>query len=233
VRQVTFGKNRCRFLTKGTILNVKRYKAYLFDVDGVLVDTRDWIRLSYRHTAAEYGFEASDEALSELYGRPLQTCYSTLASYMDVEALMRCHRQFQQANMHLQTLFSGTVEMLETLKARHAKTALISSRTGPSLRVTLELFDLAKWVDVVVWPEECSAHKPDPEPVFTALRMLGIDAENALVIGDTPNDIKAGQAAGTDTVGAMYGFIGEDVRHANPTHLIRHVSEVPFLTPHG
>jgi pyrophosphatase PpaX len=197
----------------------------------VLVDTRDWIRLSYRHTAAQYGFEASDEALSELYGRPLQACYAALAAGADLEELMRCHRRFQQENMHLQTLFAGTMEMLETLKARHAKTALISSRTGPSLRITLEIFDLAKYVDVVVWPEECIAHKPDPEPVFVALRSLEAEARAALVVGDTPNDIRAGQAAGTDTAGAAYGFIGEEVKHSHPTHLIYHVREVPDLAP--
>ena len=208
-----------------------RYAAYLFDLDGVLVDTRDWIREAYRHTAERFGFIASDEALNELYGRPLNTCYTALHGTGDLEALMACHREFQRVNMELQRLFPGALETLDALRARGGKTALISSRMAPSTRLTLERFDLARRLDRVVWPEECAAHKPDPEPVRIALRELRAGPTEALVIGDTPNDIRAGQAAGTDTAGAVYGFIGEAVSLAMPTHLISNIFEVAALAP--
>lgn len=205
------------------------YRAYLFDLDGVLVDTRDWVREAYRHTAARFGFEASDEALSELYGRPLQDCYSTLHAEGDLKALVLCHREFQKTNMELQRLFPGARETLVELKAGGGLTALVSSRSGPSLRVTLDRFGLERLLDAVIWPEECAAHKPDPEPVWKALERLPARAGESLVIGDTPNDIRAGQAAGTDTAGATYGFVGEAVALSGPTHLIAHIREVPCL----
>ena len=207
------------------------YRAYLFDLDGVLVDTRDWVREAYRHTAARFGFEASEDALSALYGRPLPACYAALQADGNLEDLLHCHREFQRANMDLQRLFPGALETLEDLKLMSGQTALISSRSGPSLRVTLELFGMNPLFDVIIWPEECSAHKPDPEPVRNALRVLGADARESLVIGDTSNDILAGQAAGTDTAGATYGFIGGAVALSDPTHLLSHIREVRDLTP--
>lgn len=197
----------------------------------MLVDTRDWVREAYRHTAARFGFDASDEALSELYGRPLLACYASLHTEGDPEALIDCHREFQRLNMNLQRLFPGARETLEELKRGGGLTALISSRSGPSLRVTLELFGLERGLDLIIWPEECAAHKPDPEPVHRALQGLGTDSGSALVIGDTPNDIRAGQAAGTDTAGAIYGFVGDAVALARPTHLIRDIREVRDLHP--
>lgn len=207
------------------------YRAYLFDLDGVLVDTRDWVREAYRHTAARFGFEASDDALSDLYGRSLPACYAALQASGDHDELIQCHREFQKTNMHLQRLFPGATETLEGLKSRGARTALISSRSGPSLRVTLELFGMERFLDHIVWPEECTAHKPDPEPVHRALEALNADPAEALVVGDTPNDIRAGQAAGVDTAGATYGFIGAGVAASNPTHLISHIRELSGLPP--
>jgi pyrophosphatase PpaX len=202
------------------------YRAYLFDLDGVLVDTRDWVREAYRHTASRFGFPASDEALSELYGRPLAVCYDVLHAGGDREALLRCHREFQRRNMDLQRLFPGAAETLDILRGRGGQTALVSSRSGPSLRLTLERFDLGRLLDVMIWPEECREHKPHPEPVRNALRALGARPGEALVIGDTPNDILAGRAAGTDTAGATYGFIGEAVALSHPTYLISDIREV-------
>jgi pyrophosphatase PpaX len=207
------------------------YAAYLFDLDGVLVDTRDWIREAYRHTAARYGFDASDDLLSDLYGQPLQTCYRILHPGEDVELLMKCHREFQRDRMELQSLFPGVHETLERLRSRGGRIALISARTGTSQQATLALFGLDRWLDCVIPPEDCQAHKPEPEPVFRALEELNVAAAQALVIGDTPNDIRAGRAAGADTAGATYGFIGDAVAAARPLFLIDDIRQIPDLAP--
>ncbi len=207
------------------------YAALLFDLDGVLVDTRDWIRSAYRETAAQHGFTASDDALSALYGRPLHDCYRALSGRNDTTAYIACHRNVQHRTMDLQRLFPGAHETLAALRARGERLALVSARSGVSLRVTLDRFNLAPYFDRVVWPEECVHHKPHPEPVLLALNALNVSPRAALMVGDTANDIAAGQAAGCDTAGALYGFVGEAVRLARPTHLITALPDALTLRP--
>ena len=64
---------------------------------------------------------------------------------------------------------------------------------------------LALLVPVVVGCDTCVNHKPHPEPVERALALLGVGADNALFVGDSPHDVESGRAAGVMTVGVAWG----------------------------
>lgn len=197
-----------------------RWRACLFDMDGVVVDTLEYVREAFRHTASHFGFEASDELLGPIYGRPLRTGYEVLYPGGDAELCMQCHREFQNARSGLVRTFPAMHRTLEALRSAGIRTAVVTSRTGPSAYRTLEGQDLSRLFDAVVTPEDTRAHKPDPEPLLLAARRLGVPPECCLMVGDTENDILAGKAAGMGTVGATYGFIGKEVLRAEPTYAI-------------
>jgi len=68
-------------------------------------------------------------------------------------------------------------------------------------------------------------HKPHPEPILKALRILGVTAEEAVMVGDTRADIAAGKNAGVRTVAALYGFGGEKLLDHKPDFAIRNLKE--------
>jgi phosphoglycolate phosphatase-like HAD superfamily hydrolase len=59
-----------------------------------------------------------------------------------------------------------------------------------------------------------------------ALDRLDVRASNAVMVGDTMADIRAGQAAGTATIGVLYGFHGSMLAACAPDHLVRDIAEV-------
>ncbi len=95
---------------------------------------------------------------------------------------------------------------------------------------TVEYVGLAPYFAVVVGQESTTRHKPDPEPVLYALKQLQAPVSGAAFVGDSPHDIRAGNAAGVITVGAVWGFYSRTVLEAaQPTHLLEHISSLPAL----
>ena len=73
----------------------------------------------------------------------------------------------------------------------------------------LEQFDLVHYFQAIVTGLSAPHTKPFPDPVFLAAEMMGVKPEECLMIGDTTVDIRAGKAAGAQTVGVLCGF-GEE-----------------------
>ena len=72
--------------------------------------------------------------------------------------------------------------------------------------------------DLWVCPEDVSNPKPHPEPVWAALKGLGVERDEAIFVGDSPHDIEAGNAAGVATAAVRWGpFDDAKVQSYNPT----------------
>jgi len=98
--------------------------------------------------------------------------------------------------------------MLAALKG-HYPMAIVSARHEKSTMRFLEQFDLVKFFDVIVTGLSAPHTKPFPDPIFLAAQKMGMKPSECLMIGDTTVDIRAGKAAGAQTIGVLCGF-GEE-----------------------
>ncbi len=202
-------------------------RAVLFDIDGTLLDTFDYIYGAFEHTFDVYGIaRLPREEISQLMGGPLEEVYAKMAPGYTAASLAETHRQFQEDNIHLAKLFPDTRNVLDALKHHGLKLAAITTRSNRTSILSLEQNGIADYLDVVVSLEDVVRHKPDPEPLFKALQNLNILPSGAIMIGDTAADIMAGKNAGTKTVAALYGFGGERLRELQPDYAIRNLVEL-------
>ncbi|HWF45188.1 MAG TPA: HAD-IA family hydrolase [Candidatus Kapabacteria bacterium] len=203
------------------------FEAILFDIDGTLLDTFDFI-----YGAFEHAFEVHDipplprEQISAWMGGPLEEVYTAMVPGCDAPALAETHRVFQSENVHLATLFPATVEVLEYLWKRRFKLGVITTRSLRTSVRTLEMTGIARYFEVIVSAEDVSNHKPHPEPLLKALDKLGVKPERAVMVGDTYADIMAGKNAGTKTVAALYGFGGRSLIETNPDYAIEDIRDL-------
>jgi pyrophosphatase PpaX len=205
-------------------------RAVLFDIDGTLLDTFDFIYGAYEYTFDIHGIPPhSHDEISHRMGGPLPEVYAAMAPGCDALALTETHRQFQEQNLHLAKLFPDTLNVLETLTQRGFKLAAITTRSIRTSVLSLEQNGIAGYFDVVISEEDVLRHKPDPEPIFKALRILNIEPADAIMVGDTSADIMAGKNAGTKTVAALYGFGGERLRKLEPDYAIVELKELLTL----
>ncbi len=110
-------------------------------------------------------------------------------------------------------------EAQAVVRALHGHIPMGVVSAGPQRQVLrfLTEHDLFDAMDVVVTSQTYRRTKPSAEPVLGALRTMGVPPERAIMVGDTTVDVKAGRAAGTQTMGVLTGFGREkDLAHAGP-----------------
>ncbi len=105
-------------------------------------------------------------------------------------------------------LIPGVEEMLIRLKGRYPM-SIVSARDEKGTMRFLEQFDLVKYFDVIITGQSAAHTKPYPDPILLAAQKMGVRPSDCLMIGDTTVDIRAGKAAGAQTVGVLCGF-GEE-----------------------
>ena len=107
---------------------------------------------------------------------------------------------------------------LKKLKAAGFKLALVTNKPIRFVPKILESFGWQDLFSEVLGGDSLPVKKPDPTPLLHVCEALNVTPEQAVMIGDSRNDILAGQNANMDTLGLSYGYnYGQDIRELNPT----------------
>ena len=120
-------------------------------------------------------------------------------------------------------------------KAAGLRSAVVTNKL---YRFAVELFDrlqLRDSIDLIVGGDTCERRKPDPQPLLFACESLGCSAAEALMVGDSTNDVQAAHAAGLPVICVPHGYNeGKDPRSLPCDLLIDHLGELPgLLLPTG
>lgn len=210
-----------------------RPRALLFDLDGTLVDSIELLLGAFRHAFSTTLGRVPDESrwIAGI-GTPLVAQMRGLVDdERDVERLIASYRAFQHEHHdRLVHPYHGTADVLAALRARGHPVGVVTSKGIELARRALAHTGLDAYIDALVGYEQCTRHKPEPEPVEVALDLLGYPPEEALFAGDSPHDIRAGNAAGVVTVAALWGpFTREALAAAHPDYLIAGIRDLPAL----
>lgn len=188
-----------------------RFDTAVFDLDGTVLDTLDDLADSVNHTLNAYGFptRTRDEVRRFVgNGVPLLIERAVPAGTApDIRA--RCLADFKayyKENMYHKTgPYPGIPELLDALRARGVKIAVVSNKFDAAVKDLCRRF-YGDLIPVAIGERPDVRKKPAPDSVFTALRELGSAPENALYIGDSDVDIQTAKNAGLTSVGVTWGF---------------------------
>ena len=179
-------------------LPARRDWAYIFDFDGVLVDTMPAHYASYSAALAEVGVPLDRERFyyqAGMTGREQIRYFCEQAGVQaDVEALYARKNELALAHRELVTPIPCNLELLRTLRAAGHPVAIASGSSKPSILPVMERFAIE--VEAVISSEDIRRGKPDPELFATAAARLGVPPERCTVIEDSDVGIQAARAAG-------------------------------------
>jgi pyrophosphatase PpaX len=208
----------------------KRPTAFLFDLDGTLVDTIELIMQSMEFAFQEFdGARPTRSEWLEGLGIPLQTLFAAHArTPEELDWMVARYRIFQGEHQEqMTTPYPGVVEVLAALHEAGHPMGVVTSKFYAGAHVALSHVGIRQYFGAVIGADSIENPKPHPEPVLKALEDLGATPDRALMIGDSPHDIAAGNAAGTETAAVLWGpFTREQLKPANPTRWLEHISDL-------
>jgi phosphoglycolate phosphatase len=173
-------------------------RAVLFDLDGTLADSYDAIAASTNHVRVINGLPPLQEAEIKTHvGRGLAMLLADLVPGTDTARNIALYREHHISVMRDRTrLMPGARHAVEVLNRSGRRLAVCSNKNVVFTRALLESLGLARFFDVVLGPEDVPHPKPAPDMLLTALRLLGVSADEALYVGDMDIDVQTGRAAG-------------------------------------
>src|SRR6476619_5687497 len=197
-----------------------RRSVVLFDLDGTLIDSGPIILASMKHASlAVLGREPDEELVRAAIGGPGLIAQMRALAPARVDALAEAYRLHNEPLHETLESFDGVLDLLPVLKAEGRRLGIVTAKRLRTVGLALDRFPvLAELMDVVIGAEDTERHKPDPDPVREALRRLDADPADAVYVGDSPFDVRAGNAAGVFTIAVGWGGIHPDERllHAGP-----------------
>jgi len=208
-----------------------RYRSIIFDFDGTLVDSRSDIAGAQLWALNQLGVtHYTPEDLFPYIGKTLQVTFTHLlppAMHHRIDEAVRLYREFYPPRSLLTTtLFPGVRETLDTLRARGALMAIASTKKESTILRVAEHFRISSSF-VQLQGSDDLPYKPDPSIVRKIITDQRWDPAGTLMVGDTDNDILAGQRAGIATCAVTYGSLTEEqLRLYSPDHVIRSLPEL-------
>ena len=186
----------------------KEVKAVLFDLDGVLVDSFDAWFHTFNDGLKTFGLRTlSKEEFSKDFGAPIESDMKKYFIGKTIKKVKNMHNSNFVKWKNRVKLFPESKITLKKLKKEKIKLGLISNSTKFIVNLILKHNKIKNYFDVIMTLEDVKKRKPAPDMIILACKKLKIKPENAILVGDTKNDMLAGKRAGCITVG--YRIKGE------------------------
>jgi mannitol-1-/sugar-/sorbitol-6-phosphatase len=202
---------------------VRRVSAILFDLDGVLVESREATERVWLDWARQNGIEVGT-LRSAMHGVRSGDVVRALRPDLDAAAEAEQIERRQAEDTEGLRAISGAAAALGALKAD--RVAVVTSGTRPLALARLAAVGIEPPA-VVVFADDVERGKPDPEGYLTAARRLGADPAEALVVEDAPPGVEAARAAGMATVAVTSTHAREELAAADV--VIESLEELPGL----
>jgi HAD superfamily hydrolase (TIGR01549 family) len=192
-------------------LQTGKIRALCFDVDGTLSDTDDMYVKRVARFLPHFLFRDPNYTARRMVmwveapGNALLGLTDTIGLDDEMIAFINWLNRHSKGKARHFLLVPGVDQMLERLHG-HYPMAVVSARGERGTMAFLDQFNLTRYFDYLITALSAKYTKPYPDPILLAAEKMGVSPEECLMVGDTTVDIRAGVAAGAQTVGVLCGF---------------------------
>lgn len=204
------------------------FKAVIFDLDGTLLNTLGDIADAANHVLQQGGFPTHEtDAYRHFVGDGVKILFSRVlpVEKQSEELVAECVAAFREAYGHYWNVktkpYDGIPDMLDGLTEKGFKMAVLSNKPDDFAKKCVKEL-LSKWhFKVVYGAQDGTPRKPHPGTALQIARLIGIEPDHILYLGDTAIDMKTAVAAGMYPVGALWGFRSvEELKNAGAEKVI-------------
>ena len=188
--------------------------AVIFDLDGTLLDTLEDLTDAVNVALEKYNLPTcSMEEVKGFVGNGLKNLMLQAVeegeAFPQFEELFAFFKEYYQTHCNIKTApYEGVLELMRELKGRNIKMAIVSNKIDSGVKALNDKF-FAEYTQVAIGEREGVGRKPAPDSVNEAMRILGVEKEHALYVGDSEVDILTARNADVRCISVTWGFRDE------------------------
>ncbi|MEF2868249.1 MAG: HAD-IA family hydrolase [Anaerobutyricum sp.] len=203
----------------------------LFDLDGTLTDPMVGITSSVQYALEKFGIHVRYlKELIPFIGPPLAESFQKFYGFSkeDAEKAIQYYREYYAPKGIFENeVYEGIPEMLAHLTEAGFTLLVATSKPTVFARKVLKHFGMEDYFSFVGGSELDGSRTKKAEVISYILKTCGIEAKEAIMIGDRRHDIEGGKACGLESVGVLYGYgMEQELTEAGANHIIRTVAEL-------
>jgi len=208
-------------------------RAFLFDFDGLLLDTETASRAGWQWLYREHGHELPLDKWALMVGTvegwdPWGHLEELVGTQLDRDTLNERRYAHELSLLDAEQLRPGILEYLDAAERLGLKRAIVSSASRAWIDMHLERLEHALgWDAIVTADHDPERAKPRPTLYLEALRDLEVDARDAIAFEDSPNGAKAAKAAGLYVVGIPNNVTRDLGLHETADTVVDSLAELP------
>ena len=219
-------------------MKLKNKKLLIFDLDGTLINSALDLALAVNYTLEKLEQETfSEEIIHGWVGNGALTLVKralsgsrTVDENLDdayVEKALKIFLDYYEKNLCNATVpYPSVISTLHSLKEKYTL-AIVTNKPFAFVSPILKGLEMDNLFALILGGDSLEKKKPDPLPLQHVCKILNIDIEHSVMIGDSKNDILAANACTMDSVGVTYGYnYGEDIAVHNPSVIIDDFSKL-------
>jgi len=226
--------NHQRGGSSGISWSGRRIEGIVFDVDGTLTNSIEAYYEVFREVTAQFGIQIRKEDVLEpmatgsliwdrIFPKDLLDRDEKIKQFMKVISQV-----YEEVFQHVHP-FDGLESVLKGLGERGIRLGALTSAREVAVR-PLYHHALSHYFIAIITREDGFLPKPAPDGILECLRRMEVSSDHAIIIGDSPLDIRAGKTAGSLTIGVLSGIGSQAQLEAEaPTAIIKHVSQLLSL----
>ena len=215
-------------------LRAKPLRAILLDIDGTLVESNEAHAAAWADACTAFGYDRPIAFFRPLIGMGGDQVLPKISADLDADhepgKALASRRSEIFKTTYLSTLrpTPGARDLVALLHDAGYRCVIASSAKADELESLLAIVGIAELIDVKTTSDDASASKPAPDIVVVALKKAGVEADEAMLIGDTPHDIASAAKAGVATIAfrcggwSDEGLSGAAAIYDDPADLVKH-----------
>lgn len=218
-------------------LKGRKFTGLLTDLDGTLIHSQDAICDALYECFAHVGARVPEkQEILDIFGLPVEVMLVQLGGVdperSDIidEFIAEYKRQYPVHMANGARLIANAKETMESIASLGFPVCLITSERRANAQFILDRLGLSASVRYLISRDDVTKFKPDPEPLFNAMKLIGKKAEECVYIGESPYDIQAGVASGAYIAAVASGnWSVQSLLDCDPDVLLDDISELNTL----
>lgn len=190
--------------------------AFIFDMDGVIVDSNPFHKISLKQFCEKYGYDLTEDQLREkIYGRTNKDWLTNVFGKLEDKQLRAYADEkealFREVYKNDVEPVEGLVDFLKLLDKHNLPRAIATSAPGANVEFTLKKTQTEKYFPVILDDSFVSRGKPDPEIYLKTAAALKFAPEKCIVFEDSLSGVQAARSAGCKVVGLTTTHSAEEL----------------------